>query len=253
MEKKIISIENLSNGDHHIKNIEEALDERVNWKIALLFRHYFNYNSPVSIHEEFIVTIKDGAVISMKLIIRIDNTNLEETIDLLEFASSSFYHLPFEKDNNEKVVFNAKSVYDMARLTQALDFASVWIGYHFEAVDVNMTVEKARAQANLREYNLNNELDENEVDDDIEESYDLDEHNVAYSKDGKTLLFAKVNLFSERNHEIAEYKVPEGVETISDYAFIWYQIPLRLLIPKSVKHIGDNLFGPEGGYIEIME
>ena len=85
--------------------------------------------------------------------------------------------------------------------------------------------------------------DEEEIDDD--DDFTLDEHQVAYSKDGKKLLFARIE-FCEPS-----YKVPDGVEEIADFAFCCCNTPVELSLPRSIRHIGDSLFGTNGGHIEI--
>ncbi len=78
----------------------------------------------------------------------------------------------------------------------------------------------------------------------------VDEHHVVYTKDGKHLLNC-LNDFYE-----AEYKVKEGVITICDDAFSWRgntEKRLILYISRSVRVIGDNLFGEAGGRIIIKE
>jgi hypothetical protein len=78
----------------------------------------------------------------------------------------------------------------------------------------------------------------------------VDEHHVVYTKDGKHLLNC-LNDFYE-----AEYIVKEGVTTICDDAFSWRgntEKRLILYISRSVRVIGDNLFGEAGGRIIIKE
>ena len=78
----------------------------------------------------------------------------------------------------------------------------------------------------------------------------VDEHHVVYTKDGKHLL----NCFNTFNE--AEYTVKDGVITICDDAFFWranQEQRLTLYIPRSVKIIGDNLFGDGGGHIIVKE
>lgn len=78
----------------------------------------------------------------------------------------------------------------------------------------------------------------------------IDEHNVVYTKDGKHLLNC-LNTFKE-----AEYTVRDGVTTICDDAFIWranQEQRMTLYIPRSVKIIGDNIFGDGGGRIKIKQ
>ena len=78
----------------------------------------------------------------------------------------------------------------------------------------------------------------------------VDEHHVVYTKDGKHLLNC-LNTFNE-----AEYMVKDGVITICDDAFSWranQEQRITLYIPRSVKIIGDNLFGDGGGRIIVKE
>jgi hypothetical protein len=86
-----------------------------------------------------------------------------------------------------------------------------------------------------------------EEDDDDDDDYILDEHHVAYSKDGKKLLFAKVEFNEPR------YEVRDGVEEIDSFIFCGCKTYVVLSIPRSVRIIGDNLFGIEGGHIEIRD
>ena len=84
-------------------------------------------------------------------------------------------------------------------------------------------------------------------DDDDDDDYILDEHHVAYSKDGKKLLFARAEFNEPR------YEVRDGVEEIDSFIFCGCKTYVVLSIPRSVRTIGDNLFGTEGGHIEIRE
>ena len=89
--------------------------------------------------------------------------------------------------------------------------------------------------------------DDEDDDDEEDDDYNLDEHHVAYSKDGKRLLFARIEFHEPR------YAVPNGVETIADFAFGVCQTYLTLSVPRSVRYIGDQLFGTEGGHIIIRD
>ena len=78
----------------------------------------------------------------------------------------------------------------------------------------------------------------------------IDNYNVVYTKDGKHLLNC-LNTFNE-----VEYTVKDGVTTICDDAFSWranQEQRITLYIPRSVKIIGDNLFGDGGGRIIVKE
>ena len=78
----------------------------------------------------------------------------------------------------------------------------------------------------------------------------VDEHHVVYTKDGKHLLNC-LNTFNE-----AEYTVRDGVTTICDDAFMWranQEQRMTLYIPRSVKIIGENIFGDGGGRIIVKQ
>lgn len=86
----------------------------------------------------------------------------------------------------------------------------------------------------------------NDEEDDDYNDFTLDEHHVAYSKDGKKLLFACIEFCEPR------YEVPDGVEEITECAFCSCNTYVELSIPRSVRIIGDSLFG-NGGHIEIRD
>ena len=78
----------------------------------------------------------------------------------------------------------------------------------------------------------------------------IDNHNVVYTKDGKHLLNC-LNTFNE-----AEYTVKDGVTTICDDAFSWranQEQRMTLYIPRSVKVVGENIFGDGGGRIIVKQ
>lgn len=78
----------------------------------------------------------------------------------------------------------------------------------------------------------------------------IDNHNVVYTKDGKHLLNC-LNTFNE-----AEYTVKDGVTTICDDAFSWranQEQRMTLYIPRSVKVVGENIFGDGGGRIVVKQ
>lgn len=80
-----------------------------------------------------------------------------------------------------------------------------------------------------------------------------DEYGVVYTKNMKRLLYAR-SPFDGPDNKIAhltEYTVPEGVETICSFAFLVCKEFLTLHLPHSVKVIGDNIFGEEGGEIRF--
>lgn len=76
----------------------------------------------------------------------------------------------------------------------------------------------------------------------------IDEYGVMYANDGKRLISAtKSDLIGK------DYFVPNGVLTICDGAFGGCQDYLVLSVPRSIKVIGDYLFGEEGGKIVIRD
>ena len=86
------------------------------------------------------------------------------------------------------------------------------------------------------------EEDEN-LDDDMPV---FDEHDVGYSKDGKTLMSCRYTFNDTR------YEVADGVEEIDDFAFLPCRHFVELSIPRSVRVIGDYIFG-NGGQIVIRD
>lgn len=74
----------------------------------------------------------------------------------------------------------------------------------------------------------------------------VDEYGVIYSSNRKRLLG-----FQMEGKGIERYVVPDGVITICNYAFISNKCYMELIIPRSVRVIGSNLFGIEGGVIKI--
>ncbi len=85
--------------------------------------------------------------------------------------------------------------------------------------------------------------EEEDLDDDVPI---FDDHEVGYSKDGKILMGCRYTFNDIR------YEVPDGVEGIEDFAFLDCRHNVELSIPRSVKKIGDYLFG-NGGVIEIRD
>lgn len=74
-----------------------------------------------------------------------------------------------------------------------------------------------------------------------------DEQGVMFTRNGKRLLGATANF----DEHAEEYTVPEGVVTVCDGAFCAHQEFLTLYVPRSVRVIGDHLFGEPGGKIVI--
>ena len=86
-----------------------------------------------------------------------------------------------------------------------------------------------------------------ECDDDLDDDMsEFDDHEVGYSKDGKILMGCR-HTFNDTH-----YEVPIGVEEIDDGAFLPCRHYVELSIPRSVKKIGDYIFG-NGGVINIRD
>ena len=80
-----------------------------------------------------------------------------------------------------------------------------------------------------------------------EGEYRVDEKGIGYSLDGHRLLFAR-NTFTD-----SKYQVPDGVVTICSMGFACCRQFVTLYIPRSVRLIGDFVFGPGGGKIVIRD
>lgn len=89
------------------------------------------------------------------------------------------------------------------------------------------------------------ELDPNDmwVDDDVF----VDEYDVVYTMGRKRLLYARIGFTG------SDYVVPNGTLTICDHAFGFHQEYLVLSVPASIKVIGCDIFGTEGGMIEVRD
>lgn len=86
-----------------------------------------------------------------------------------------------------------------------------------------------------------------EDDDSEDERYKMDDYGVNYSQDGKILKCCRLS-FNETH-----YEVPDGVKGIDFGAFGVCRHFLELSIPRSVKFIGDSIFGNDGGVIIIRD
>jgi len=75
----------------------------------------------------------------------------------------------------------------------------------------------------------------------------IDDKDVVYTIDRKRLLYARKG-FTDN-----EYFVPEGTLTICDQAFLFHEGYLVLSVPASIKVIGDDIFGKDGGKIIIRD
>ena len=71
----------------------------------------------------------------------------------------------------------------------------------------------------------------------------IDDEDVVCTIDRKRLLYARKG-FTDN-----EYIVPEGTLTICDQSFLCHEGYLILSVPASIKVIGDDIFGKDGGKI----
>lgn len=80
-----------------------------------------------------------------------------------------------------------------------------------------------------------------------EDKAETDEQGVVYANEGRRLITAtRPGLIGK------DYYVPDGVLTICDGAFSYCDYVV-LSLPRSIKSIGDYIFGKEGGRIEIRD
>lgn len=80
-----------------------------------------------------------------------------------------------------------------------------------------------------------------------EEKTETDEYGVIYANEGRRLITAtRAGMIGK------DYYVPDGVLTICDGAF-GYCDYVVLSVPRSIKSIGDYIFGKEGGRIVIRD
>lgn len=77
--------------------------------------------------------------------------------------------------------------------------------------------------------------------------YRIDEYGIGYSLDGHRLLFARYTF------KDSDYSVPNGVVTICSMAFATCRQFVTLFVPRSVRLIGDFVFGSGGGKIVIKD
>lgn len=182
-----------------------------------------------------------------------------------------------EKEIAEGYVDDYGFVYskDRKRLLKASDVEKYWIPEGVEKIDrlafIHCTFEELNVpytcnleELPVEEYPIfgNEEIQgcvwtwnrpysqEDEVDDSMYKTQNAtytDEHGVTYTENRKRLLFSGCTF------EESEYHVPKGVETICSFAFIGCKKFLTLSLPSSIKIIGDNLFGKEGGRIIIRK
>ena len=229
--KKLVSTQGLLFGEFDDSNISCAINERVNPKLEIFYKQFPN-NDYIHIESKLSYTLFDGQVTSLILVNTIDNPTTQR-LEYFRDTCENFYDVyGFVVDNNSStpsVFLKATDIYDMASLIHALD-------YRFVSLESIMRVVDGRPP--MRD-------DEPvEEDEDIDEPFNVDQYGVGYSEDGKILKFCRFTFKETR------YEVPDGVEEIEDGAFVACRHFLELSIPRSVRFIGDFIFG-NGGIIIV--
>lgn len=246
--KKIVSTQGLLSGKFDAPLTNTAIHERVDNKLMCYYKH--DLDDDIQAVSSFTYEVEDGQVIVIEFSYTIDNPTPERLEDF-RFICECFYGLngfKVDADNNSpRVYFRATDIFDMASLIHALEYLSVSLESVMCALDAELT-ENSPLQVKA----WDTHYDETSADD-IEKEYELamrdvifDEYDVGYSKDNKILKFCRYT-FNE-----AHYEVPDGVEVIESCAFVGCRHFLELSIPKSVRTIGDFIFG-YGGVIKIRE
>lgn len=235
--KKIVSTQGLLFGHYEDTNLNDAINDRVNNKLEICYNQ-MSSNGDIHIHSELSYDLFDGIVTAITLSYTIDHPT-PERLEYFRDTCNSFYEVEgFIIDNDDTVpcvFFHATDMYDMASLIHALAFHTVSLEAIMKAVD---------GRHRKREDDYYDDM--NDDDEDLDEPFNLDEYGVGYSEDGKVLQFCRFTFNETR------YEVPNGVEVIQDGAFVACRHYLELSIPRSVRVIGDFIFG-DGGIITIRD
>lgn len=235
--KKLVSTQGLLFGHYEDTALSDAINERVNDKLVIIHNH-MSRNGDVHAISELSYDLFDGYVTALTLTYTIDNPTRQRLEDFRD-TCNMFYEVRgfiVDYDNHTpSVFFHATDIYDMAMLIHALAFYTVCL----ESI---MQIENAREPQPLEDTD-EEPLEEEEEDD---EPFNINADRVAYSLDGKTLKFCRFNFNKLR------YRVPDGVEEIEEGAFLACRHFVELCIPRSVRVIGDYLFG-NGGLITIRD
>ena len=232
--KKLVSIQGLLFGHYENLSLSKAINERVNDKLEIIYNQC-SRNGDIHISSELSYDLFDGLVTAITLSYTIDNPTPERLEDFRATCDSFYEVQGFIIDNDDtvpNVFLHATEIYDMASLIHALNFYTVSLESIMKAVDGR----PARHFDDIEE--------SEEEDDDLDEPFNVDKYGVGYSEDGKILKFCRFTFKETR------YEVPDGVEEIEDGAFTACRHFLELSIPRSVRFIGDFLFG-NGGVIIV--
>ena len=241
--KKIISNEGLLYGHYEATFLTEAINERVSNRLE----YYYNScsrNGDVTAAGVLSYDLFDGVVTAITLTYAINDPTPQRLRDFRATCDSFFELKGFVIDNDKdhpNVFFHATDMFDMAMLIHALEYLSVSVESIFKVVD-------GEYRRYLKHIDDDDDLDDDDSldddDDDAPLTWDVD--SVGYSDDGKTL--KTCNIKFTKTH----YDVPDGVEVIEDFAFLPCRHFLELSIPRSVKLIGDYIFG-NGGFIIVRD
>ena len=278
--KRLISTKGLHDGYFNAPWISTAIHERVDNKLTHCYKQ--DYGEDIVIAPTLSYELSEGVVMTLELAYTIDNPTPQRLENFRE-ACENFYELygfMVENENGtSRVLFRAIDIFDMASFIHALDYQSVSLEGVICAVDDGLTestlyispmaarhctelqkldipVEMLFDNGSLREYpqglkvkiwDTHYDGTPIEEEDDFNDDMPIfDDHEVGYSKDGKILIGCRYTFNDIR------YEVPDGVEEIEDFAFLACRHNVELSIPRSVKKIGDYIFG-NGGVINIRD
>ena len=279
--KKIVSTQGLLYGHVDEDNTSTAIHERVDPKLEYCYNQY-SRNGDVHIDSKFSYDLFDGQVTSILLSYTINNPTQQRLEDFRDTCNSFYEVYGFMIDNSTPCVyFKAVDLYDMATLIHALDYQTVSLESVMCAVIPHYRIKEGtlficpfatkhckrlrelevpaglvcpdevlseyRFPLNVKVWDTHYDgtpVEEEEDDDDDMPIFD--KQDVGYSKDGKILTGCKFSFNETR------YDVPHGVEEIDDCAFLSCRHFLELSVPRSVRVIGDSIFG-NGGQIVIRD
>lgn len=239
--KKLVSTQGLLYGHYDDANMNEAINERVNDKLEICYNQ-LSRNGDIHVHSELSYDLFDGVVTAITLSYTIDNPTPQRLSDFRDICHMFYEIEGFIIDNDGPVpcVFlHATDIYDMASLIHALNFYTVCL----ESI---MRVDDGDYHKRHSIFDDETFIEDDEEEDEEDDRYYVDKDGVGYSLDGKVLKFCRFD-FKE-----SHYEVPDGVEEIECGAFIACRHSLELSIPRSVKIIGDDIFGC-GGLIIIRD
>ena len=232
--KKIVSTQGLLFGHYEDTNMNEAINERVNNKLEICYNQ-MSRDGDIHVHSELSYDLFDGVVTAITLSYTVDNPTPQRLEDFRDICNIFYEVEEFIIDNDNPtpcVFFHATDIYDMASLIHALAFYTVSLE----------SIMRADDGSYLNRHSIFDDetLLEEDEDDEEDDRYYIDKDGVGYSLDGKVLKFCRFTF--TKTH----YEVPDGVEIIEGGAFIACHHSLELSIPRSVKIIGDAIFGCDG-------